>query len=198
MSCLGAGNADCKVAHHTALFLPWHRYYIQVYLNILRTRCGYTGDLVYMRSFILITLNITAGLTGIRYWDWILDFANSSTSLIFDPDHGFGGDGTLDEPENESKGTCIHNGPFAHYYALYVDSKYAPHCLSCRFGEKFFVQHPLQSPFHPERVNKMLALPNFEEFTTSMYQMHNDLHNRIGGDLQYNTSPYGNILCTPI
>ena len=40
--------------HHTASFLPWHRYFLHIYESTLRSKCGYEGGLVY--------------------WDWTLDW----------------------------------------------------------------------------------------------------------------------------
>jgi tyrosinase len=126
-----------------------------------------------------------------RYWDWALDFEELSRSPIFDPDHGFGGDGISGQPITSANGTCVGDGPFSSYHGLYVNSDYAPHCLSRTFGENFFVEDPADSPFRPEVVDELLATPDFVAFTDAIYKMHDDLHDGIGGDLQQNTSPYG-------
>jgi tyrosinase len=111
--------------------------------------------------------------------------------VIFDPDHGFGGDGTPDEPLSVSNGTCLPNGRFADYYVLYVNSDYAPHCLSRKFGETFFGLDGSQSPYRPEAIQDLLESSSYEEFDNRVRQLHDDLHDGIGGDFQFNTSPYG-------
>ena len=35
-------------AHGAAAFLPWHRYFIHIYEQTLRARCGYDGLLPYV------------------------------------------------------------------------------------------------------------------------------------------------------
>jgi len=163
-------NFQSSLTHHTAVFLPWHRNFLQVYLNILRTHCGYRGDLVY--------------------WDWTLDFEMPSASPIFDLQLGFGGDGRFGEEENASNGTCVADGPFSHYIGLYVNDDYAPHCLSRQFGEGFFIKDTSQSPYRPEVVQRLLSAPTFEAFTEGIYELHDDVHDGVGGDLRLNTSPY--------
>jgi hypothetical protein len=53
--------------------LPWHRYFLNLFEDALRTDCGYQGTQ--------------------PYWDWNLDTADWSKSPIFDPVRGFGGNG---------------------------------------------------------------------------------------------------------
>jgi hypothetical protein len=83
------------------------------------------------------------------------------------------------------------NGRFADYYVLYVNSDYAPHCLSRKFGETFFGLDVSQSPYRPEAIQDLLASSSYDEFDNRVRQLHDDLHDGIGGDLQFNTSPYG-------
>ena len=53
--------------HNTAQFLPWHRYFLSVYYNILETECQYNGPGVY--------------------WDWTVDSQAPDRSTIWD-DYG--------------------------------------------------------------------------------------------------------------
>ncbi|KAJ6559934.1 Di-copper centre-containing protein [Mycena capillaripes] len=60
--------------HWTGLFYPWHRWYLHVFENALRNRCGYEGPL--------------------PYWDWTKDAADLHQSTFFkdsDPQSGLGG-----------------------------------------------------------------------------------------------------------
>ncbi|KAF8495782.1 Di-copper centre-containing protein [Russula emetica] len=60
--------------HFTGLFLPWHRWYTDVFEKSLKTKCGYTG--------------------ASPYWDWTIDapdFYESSFWKDSDPKSGLGG-----------------------------------------------------------------------------------------------------------
>ncbi|KAJ7881447.1 tyrosinase copper-binding domain-containing protein [Mycena leptocephala] len=68
--------AHMDLTHHihwTGLFFPWHRWYLHVFEDALRNRCGYRGAL--------------------PYWDWMKDAANFYESAFFkesDPKSGLG------------------------------------------------------------------------------------------------------------
>ncbi|KAJ7150944.1 hypothetical protein C8R43DRAFT_493356 [Mycena crocata] len=62
--------------HLVGQFLPWHRRFLNVFEETLRSECGFKGAL--------------------PYWDWSRDvdvFNSIDKSPVFDPDHGFGGNG---------------------------------------------------------------------------------------------------------
>lgn len=67
-------------------FLPWHRWYILQLENLLR--------------------NINPKVT-VPYWDWSLEADNWKTSIVWNSECGFGGDG---DPEN---GHHVTTGPFS-------------------------------------------------------------------------------------
>ncbi|KNG83998.1 hypothetical protein ANOM_007775 [Aspergillus nomiae NRRL 13137] len=73
--------------HNVGQFLPWHRYYVRAHELALQNLCNYTG--------------------AHPYWDELTDLTNGNVadSPIFDPDTGFGGNGT------GGKG-CVSDGPF--------------------------------------------------------------------------------------
>lgn len=81
--------------HFVANFLPWHRWYLQLHENLLRTECGFTGTQ--------------------PYWDWSLDAdaLNTYHSPIFDPVTGFGGDGRRTGSNVPGFERCVVDGPFA-------------------------------------------------------------------------------------
>ncbi|RYP77635.1 hypothetical protein DL771_001003 [Monosporascus sp. 5C6A] len=74
--------------HFVAVFLPWHRWFVQLYENALRDDCGYNGTAVY--------------------WDWTLDYEDPALSPVFDVEAGFGGNG-------DNNTGCVTDGPFAGY-----------------------------------------------------------------------------------
>ncbi|KAH7115400.1 monooxygenase [Dactylonectria estremocensis] len=71
--------------HLVGVFLPWHRWFIQLYEDALRDECNYTGYATY--------------------WDWSLDYQDPFSSAVFDAELGFGGDG-------DSSTGCVTDGPF--------------------------------------------------------------------------------------
>lgn len=95
--------------HFNGVFLPWHRYAVWSYENVLIEECGYKG--------------------AQPYWDWTLDTPEHNThfnmSPVFDAQYGFGGNGaggstpmTFTTMQNATMpnappvGTCIDDGPF--------------------------------------------------------------------------------------
>ncbi|KAN0111160.1 hypothetical protein V8E52_008772 [Russula decolorans] len=60
--------------HGTGLFLPWHRWFVHVFEELLKNKCGYTGSS--------------------PYWDWTIDAPNFYESSFWkdsDPKSGLGG-----------------------------------------------------------------------------------------------------------
>ncbi|OAJ42659.1 hypothetical protein BDV3_006765 [Batrachochytrium dendrobatidis] len=74
-----------EFAHHTAMFLPWHRVFMQTFEDLMRDRCGYKGSMAY--------------------WDWSLDSQAPERSEVWSPNF-MGGNG---DPVTK----CVTNGPFA-------------------------------------------------------------------------------------
>ncbi|KAH8891538.1 monooxygenase [Thozetella sp. PMI_491] len=81
--------------HFVANFLPWHRWFVQLHEDLLRTECGYTGTQ--------------------PYWDWTIDAdaQNTPNSPVFDPVTGFGGDGKRTSSDVAGFQRCVVDGPFA-------------------------------------------------------------------------------------
>jgi hypothetical protein len=134
--------------HHSAAFLPWHRYFLKIYHDTLRERCGYRGELVY--------------------WDWTLDWDNLAHSPVFDPISGFGGDGQGNITIGNT-GRCVIDGPFAGLQAKFYDVKYQPHCLSRGFrtddGQLGVIDGTL---IRPESIKAVLQIAGYEMFVTEM------------------------------
>lgn len=101
-------QALARVVHADGWFLPFHRAMLASYESNLRSECGYTG--------------------AQPYWDEPRDAGNFAASPIFDPIHGFGGNGSGPE-------ACITTGRFANY-TLHTGPGYqngVPHCIWRRF-----------------------------------------------------------------
>ncbi|KAH7374685.1 monooxygenase [Plectosphaerella cucumerina] len=81
--------------HFVANFLPWHRWYVQLHEDLLRTECGYKGVQ--------------------PYWDWSIDAdkVDVPNSAVFDPVTGFGGDGKKTGSDVPGFTRCVVDGPFA-------------------------------------------------------------------------------------
>jgi tyrosinase len=76
--------------HMSGKFLPWHRLTVWTYENTLRTECGYSGTQ--------------------PYWDYNLDSPDKgghfTTSPLFDPQFGFGGNGKTTSGQDAKPGSC--------------------------------------------------------------------------------------------
>jgi tyrosinase len=159
--------------HHSAAFLPWHRYFLQIYHHTLTSRCNYTGPLVY--------------------WDWTLDWGDLAHSPVFDPNTGFGGDGDPSGPITiGNSGRCVIDGPFAGLQAKFYDVKYRPHCLSRGFrtddGRLGAMDGSLISP---ESIEEVLSIETYEDFVASMEsRVHDAIPFGISGDFETFTAPY--------
>ena len=70
--------------HDLDFFLPWHRWFLLKYENILQE----------------IDCRVT-----VPYWDWSLVGARPSTSVLWSATHGFGGNGV-------GNTNCVETGPF--------------------------------------------------------------------------------------
>ncbi|KAH6693729.1 hypothetical protein F5X68DRAFT_248146 [Plectosphaerella plurivora] len=81
--------------HFVANFLPWHRWYVHLHEDMLRTECGFKGVQ--------------------PYWDWSIDADKRDTpnSPLFDPVTGFGGDGKMTGSDVVGFQRCVVDGPFA-------------------------------------------------------------------------------------
>jgi tyrosinase len=81
--------------HFVANFLPWHRWYVQLHEDLLRTECDYKGIQ--------------------PYWDWSIDAdkVDVPNSAVFDPVTGFGGDGKKTGSDVPGFTRCVVDGPFA-------------------------------------------------------------------------------------
>ncbi|KAI0432184.1 hypothetical protein F5Y09DRAFT_329878 [Xylaria sp. FL1042] len=161
-------NQFAHLTHGKAAFLSWHRRFIAIYEKYLQEKCGYRGAL--------------------PYWDWTLDWEDPSSSPIFDPMTGFGGDGDPQGAETVGGGRCVLDGPFSDLRPLYYGGRENPHCFSRGFSD-----------FHgrnasPAMIQQIMAS---DDYTTFYLAVENGPHNvaplGIKGDFDSFTAPYDPI-----
>ncbi|KAK8055239.1 hypothetical protein PG993_000466 [Apiospora rasikravindrae] len=184
--------------HWVGFFLPWHRYFLWLYEQELKTACKYTG--------------------GIPYWNWTLDADTNAkflSSPVFDTVHGFGGNGgyvrdtgrshaasssklshiamASDDP-SATGGGCVADGPFADHQVSMGpgnSTAYNPHCL-VRDINPSFVRQMLGKA---ESV-QVLSQPDFWHFTrriegaTMGNSCHSAGHGGVGGRAGEMSNPY--------
>ncbi|KAK4451322.1 hypothetical protein QBC34DRAFT_424167 [Podospora aff. communis PSN243] len=144
--------------HGVPTFLPWHRYFVQVYEDALRD-CGYTG--------------------AAMYWDWVKDSNAPSKSSVWDPVTGFGGNGAGTEPNN-GVGPRVQNGPFRDYKPLYWGTAVTPHWLSRNFlpGEPDI----LGWGYTQEIIDEINAETSYNGFRSLLEDgPHSKIHFGVGG-----------------
>ncbi|ROW06577.1 hypothetical protein VMCG_04265 [Cytospora schulzeri] len=135
---LGLHISRTDYSHFCGKFVPWHRYYLQLYQDALEESCNYTGPM--------------------PYWNWALDAVSEEAvpaSPLFDTVHGFGGNGAYianvsgfpaDQKSDtnivgRTGGGCITDGPFANLNVSMGPGNhtdYNPHCLRRDFSPYLF------------------------------------------------------------
>ncbi|KAK1221840.1 hypothetical protein PQX77_015340 [Marasmius sp. AFHP31] len=172
--------------HMVGHFLPWHRLLLSLYEKALREECGYTG--------------------AQPYWNWSLDVDNGMTSWaaspIWDPVHGFGGNGVhipnYNGPFNNNSnfngwvvgantgGGCIQDGPFKDYMLALGPGPVLnqDRCITRDWIPTYF---PMVSA---GAVAQVLNSPNFEAFRvdlegviTPQVKVHDGGHLAVGGEM---------------
>lgn len=178
--------------HFVANFLPWHRWFLKLHEDLLRSECGFTGTQ--------------------PYWDWSIDgdAVDTPNSPVFDPVTGFGGNGKLTDNPEQGFQRCVVDGPFANTNLTLglgwpnVDDPDSNdpgnrlHCFTRQFngglgwdetGE--WIIGDMQATAYNSRV--MNTIYGFDTFL-NMGQMleglpHAQIHSIIFGDMGPNTSP---------
>jgi hypothetical protein len=163
-----------RTAHQAASFLPWHRKFVDIFETTLRQTCAFSDPL--------------------PYWDWALDWSSPSNSPIWDPEHGFGGDGNITGSFIINEGRCLVDGPFVEMRPLYDNYTANPHCISRGFKNVEINAAGTLSgdALRPEGMDEILGQENFKRFHDSVEQtVHDSLHNGINGDFGSLTSANG-------
>ncbi|KAF2749222.1 monooxygenase [Sporormia fimetaria CBS 119925] len=159
-----------KKIHDAAPFLAWHRYFLHIYESALKTECSYDGTL--------------------PYWNWRLDFTNITSSPIFSPRTGFGGNGSPSlSTESILDGYCVSTGPFSFTPIPYLDDEFHPHCLSRGWldGDELREQ---AWELRPEAVDALMAEERYEGFNLGLeHGPHLAVPRTIGGDFLLLTAP---------
>lgn len=160
--------------HFTGLFLPWHRWYVYLFENTLKSKCGYTGVS--------------------PYWNWTIDapdFFESSFWKDSNPQSGLGGWG------NPKADYSVPDGGFRKLHVSYP----SPHVVRRNFtlqpfgdlpaSVSIFFTDPLKeanSSFLASEIEKLLETPagdykNFHAAFEAFEGAHSAVHLIVGGDL---------------
>ncbi|CAG8954776.1 hypothetical protein HYFRA_00004701 [Hymenoscyphus fraxineus] len=149
--------------HHVSASLPWHRYFIFIFEQALKEKCGYEGSL--------------------PYWDWTLDSKDPLASPIWDPEIGFGG-------SKDPATGCVEGGPLKGFLLSNTKNIPSRHCLVREFSNdsEFGELHSKQ--WSPEIVSDILtSSKTFEELRERIERgPHKHLHDGIGGEMMSFTS----------
>jgi tyrosinase len=110
---------DVSNIHGNPKFLPWHRYYLWTFEQVLRDECGFN------RAF--------------PWWDETLDAGNFAQSELFTNTNYFG---HLPPPDANGNGYCIESGAFAGLTCHIGPggSTTTPHCLARAVDESLTSQ----------------------------------------------------------
>jgi len=140
------------IIHGVGQFLPWHRYMLHVYEQMLRQECGYTGP--------------------IPWWDETRDAGNFHNSPMFT--NAYFGAAPL--KTSSGQGTCLYNGAFAQFQAhIGPGSSYTTHCISRAVDEG------LSSAITSSFVNTCASHPNYVDMQScSFFGPHAYGHNAVG------------------
>lgn len=162
------------IIHFVGIFLPWHRWFLDLFEKNMRGKCGYTGPM--------------------GYWDWSLDADNITGSSIFDPNPvtGLGSFGP------KSNGYHLTDGAFSDFILAYPK----PHTLTRNFSDTPFALGRLQptpwivdkpntsakTVITPERVHNLVTghTGDFVKFYTNLDSaegFHTTPHVMVGGDM---------------
>ncbi|KAJ4987077.1 monooxygenase [Stagonosporopsis vannaccii] len=166
--------------HNQAPFLPWHRYFTQVYFDALG-ECGYSGP-------------------G-TYWDWTLDHDSLLASPVMSPTAGFGGNGNASRSEYISATSqtvsCVDNGPFKDLRPEYLANSPTEitdggHCFfrSVAEADQPEAWATMKNTLSPEYVAEQQKLGSYAEFAPDLESSpHGTIHASLGGEMNPTTSP---------
>ncbi|KAK8084161.1 Monooxygenase [Apiospora saccharicola] len=161
-----------QIIHFCGMFLPWHRYYVQLYHDQLR-ECGYVGPMAY--------------------WDWTLDSADTAHSSIWSVVGGNGGTEKV-EKTGDQEWMCLTDGPFKDLRPAYNQLEYAPHCLSRDFFDGKDRPGNMRGPaYNADELKFINGLTTYAEFRLYLESIpHGSIHSAVGGqkgDMKPSSSP---------
>ncbi|KAK1225111.1 hypothetical protein PQX77_011981 [Marasmius sp. AFHP31] len=141
--------------------------------KLLRNECGYTGPY--------------------PYWDWTIDAdANSvSTSPVWDPVTGFGGNG-------DDADKCVKDGPYSDITLtigttnMFVN-KNEPHCLTRDWTASSGSSSPGdmgRTSYDSEMMRRIYSQSDYRNMHFALEgRPHNAVHNRVGGEMGPHWAP---------
>ncbi|KAH6648129.1 monooxygenase [Truncatella angustata] len=173
--------------HFVANFLPWHRWFVQLHEDLLRTECGFTGVQ--------------------PYWDWSIDAdaENTPNSPIFDSVTGFGGDGKHTGSDVPGFQRCVVDGPFANTNLTLAmgwpnmnDHGDRLHCFTREFngglgndenGEPI-IGDMQAGAYNSKVMNTIYGFDTYAQMSSMLEGLpHAQIHSIIFGDMGPATSP---------
>ncbi|KAJ3346644.1 hypothetical protein HDU91_006982 [Kappamyces sp. JEL0680] len=145
--------------HNTAQFLPWHRSFLAIFDNFMKTECGYTGPGVY--------------------WDWTVDSQAPDQSPIWQT-MGNNAHGCVSIPAvgalNSNVPTQLHP---ANDRCVKRDFVAADGSSPAMLG----------SAYSPQAITYLSTLTTYDSFRRALESgPHNNVHGGVGGDMGYTTS----------
>ncbi|KAI0198137.1 Di-copper centre-containing protein [Astrocystis sublimbata] len=160
-----------QIIHFCSMFLPWHRYFVQLYHDSLRD-CGYNGPMAY--------------------WDWTLDADDTAGSSIWDVLGNNGGNKT--EKTGDQEWMCLTDGPFKDLRPAYKLTEYAPHCLSRDFFDGNVRPGDMRgSSYNAEQIKSINEKETYADFRLFLESIpHGAIHSAVGGqkgDMRPSSSP---------
>ncbi|KAF9002918.1 tyrosinase [Cyathus striatus] len=151
-------------AHENPYFLPWHRWFLHLFDSSLRETCGYKGPT--------------------PYWDWTKDSLSLIDAPVFDPSpkYGLGGNGDC-SPEGDCSVTSGAFLPPRFELAFPI-----PHRLRRQLSLNSWDDlggKPHNRTLGPAYVESIINgfSGDFFRLQYKLTQMHNHVHNLVGGDL---------------
>lgn len=173
--------------HFVATFLPWHRWYVKLHEDLLRTECGFNGTQ--------------------PYWDWSIeaDAKDMPNSPLFDSVTGFGGNGKSTGSNEPGFQRCVVDGPFANTnltlgmgWPNLNDPGDRLHCFTRAFngGEgndengDLIIGDMQSSAYNSKVMNTIYGFEKFSEMANMLEGLpHAQIHSIIFGDMGPATSP---------
>lgn len=116
-------------------------------------------------------------------------------SPVFRDAPGFGGNSHPKSPASEEAivggDRCIDDGPWAGMVVHWWTQSAPPHCLSRGF-EDVIPMNGMGHHLSGEILAQLHQQPDYESFFLMMeHGVHNAVQVAIGGDIMFNTAPYG-------
>ncbi|KAG9093229.1 hypothetical protein FS749_014814 [Ceratobasidium sp. UAMH 11750] len=160
--------------HVTALFFPWHRWYLDAFERTLKETCQFKGT--------------------IPYWDWTKDVANIKAAPIFEANSTYGL-GTWGTKESD---WTVTDGAFSKIIRAYpvphiIRRNYNPQPFRTNFIFPF--EYPNKDKYAnetatPQEMNRIIESfeGDFDAFGAAVegpraQGVHNGIHLTIGGDM---------------